>query len=37
MKKNEIEIKKSNQDINKRTEIEKELNIQRKGKNRKKD
>ena len=36
MKKNEIEIKKSNQDINKRTEIEKELNIQRNGKNRKK-
>jgi hypothetical protein len=36
MKKNEIEIKKRNQDINKRTEIEKELNIQRNGKNRKK-
>ena len=36
MKKNEIEIKKNNQNINKRTEIEKELNIQRNAKNRKK-
>ena len=36
MKKNEIEIKKKNQDVNKRIEIEKELNIQRNAKNRKK-
>jgi hypothetical protein len=36
MKKNGIVIKKNKQDINKRTEIEKELNIQRNGKNRKK-
>ena len=36
MKKNEIEIKKNNKDIKKKTEIEKELNIQRNGKNKKK-
>ena len=36
MKKNEIEIKKSNQDLNKKAELEKELNIQRNGKNKKK-
>ena len=36
MKKNEIEIKKNNKDINKKKEIEKELNIQRNDKNKKK-
>ena len=36
MKKNEIEIKKNNQNVKKRTELEKELNIQRNAKNRKK-